>query len=518
MHFLLAIVFHVIKKAGLILALFFIFISNVYALVDINRATQSEFQSLPGITSAIAQDIITYRSTTVFVNLIDLTNVTSIDLNLYNAIYPYISVTEICDISLPDTLTITPIFDITYSQQNKITFSGCLYELTNFTLITDTVFNQGDCYTMNFTKTNDVIDLIDTDYNAFLCTVIPPEPVVDPPSSGTDLIVDYNSSTPDWGVNTDRVNIITTGFGDVSFTSPLCHSNSESSLKQLVDNWFSKSEGDMALWIAANSSSLNTRNIRNTRTFITMTSRNTFSSHIKADYDVWVYDIDLQTYVFSHVFYKEYVAYWTSYYDGDSACFQNVDSTTTPPLNAVDTRFNDFVLSNNESLRLIEKNLAEIEQNKENNLNLKSIDVNTESMGLSLSGMSGKLNKLDDIDLGIAELNSTLQNQPAQEPYEVLFPDWTPSGVESTYDDHTLLLQVAKDNLSLSVTNIRASIANIITPTFPANAVQACDSGVTAHGITIKICWTQHLDLLSKLGVAILLISSFVAIRIVMVG
>lgn len=64
-----------------------------YSTVNINKATQSELETIPGIGSSIAQKIISYRDENgKFLSIEDIKNVNGIGDNKYEAIKDYISV------------------------------------------------------------------------------------------------------------------------------------------------------------------------------------------------------------------------------------------------------------------------------------------------------------------------------------------------------------------------------------------------------------------------------------------
>ena len=61
-------------------------------LMDLNRATQAELESLPGIGPKLAEEIIRYRTNSRFAAVSDIMNVSGIGPKRYEAIMGLVSV------------------------------------------------------------------------------------------------------------------------------------------------------------------------------------------------------------------------------------------------------------------------------------------------------------------------------------------------------------------------------------------------------------------------------------------
>jgi len=491
------------------MALLFFFLSfNCYSLVDINRANSVEFQALPGISAAIADDIVEFRFYSPFQVVPDLLNVPSMTAGLFAAIDSYLVVTPICMGALPDTLDVSPIWDIEYVTSNQISFFNCLYEQTNYSIDNSQEYVEGDCYIMTFSKMNTPTDEASTNLNQYNCTVYEPDP--DAPPEPTAGLHDSESKTPYWDASTDFNLVITSPENNVTATVPMCHNSHPHSRTSSVQSWVDLLQSEVETFITNNVGSQTIRNFQNRMISINQHSRLAFTISVSVQYDQYGFDgnnyvyIQTNPYLRSQVFMNDYV--------GDEECYKSIDSETPAPLNVANTNFNEYLLKN-----------AQLELEKqdelENNFSLKSIDVGTKSGNQTLSGISGKLNKLNDIDSGLSELNATMQDIQIPSIPEMSFPDWSPTGTSATFTDSSSDLTIAIDNFSSSITNARNNISNVFSPNFGANAANVCDSGVTtSQGFNLSICWTNHIDLLSKLGVAILFIASFLSIRILFVG
>ena len=512
------IVQRVFRKCGALffVPLSFLIYSNVYALVDINHATVTEFDSLPNVTYNTALDIVGYRELFGFTAVSDIQNVTSVDLLLFQTIEPYLTITSTCPAGTPETIQIGPVSDLNYldAVNKTIAFGLCIYEQTSFVLNTDNTYDQGDCFNLTFTKTLSTSDAIDTVLNTFDCTVFvePPPPVPQP--TNFDGLANETFQTPEWGAATDVVYSWTTGFGQIlSVTAPQCFDNYGTPILDTAASWTVYWEQERINFGNLNPSQYRALGPLNATT--TQIGRTDIRLDASFDYDFYSYDNTTQTYSFLERRTKSYNKYLKTIYVGDSTCFLNADSTTTPPLNVADTNFLSYVETNDLANDLVK--FRGEQQAREQSIvdNTKSTKFSSESSALSLGSIDAKLNNLQTIDNSLSDINATLQNQ--QVP-ELQTPNWTPFGVEAQYSDLSLDLINAKANFSNSITGIQNVIATAITPSFPLAVAQACDNGVNVHGINISICWTEHIGLLAKMGLAILAIASFWAIRIILIG
>jgi len=503
MHSLLVFVLHVIpKRVGAFIALTLLSF-NIYAL-DVNTATLQELEALPGVDSVLAQNIINARP---IGNINDLLLVPNMTTEIFNNISSILTTSYNC-LSAPNTLTVEPIYDINISTEGFVTLPhptetglSCLYEMTSYVSldVDNYKYLESNCQKVTFINVGLTSNSTATNLNEFLCTesllddrtyagIDPYEYFDIPDSLGFDI--------PDWGAADDRTVTLSTPVGNYNVTIPRCYLASSN---PGTDEGFSQSVAYQAYLIQSN---------------VFQTNLDIVVSQIDRTTIQVTYNYDLNTESSPTVFTPQSVnRFYQNRYVGDGVCFASPNNLIDP-LNVDQTQLNQYRkadLADGWKEQIIDSNYSSnYYADVETLIISENIKNLVDTVGVNNSKTQSSNNLLEQIEANTrASDNSTT---------EIIFPTWTAIGTEASYSDVSIDLQISKDNFSNSILSFKNTISDAITPTFPTASSAVCDAGVNVRGLNISICWTNHLDLLSKLGLALLTIASFSAIRIVAIG